>query len=261
MTLRHTVAGDPGRPALLFLHGFMGRGLDWEPVADVLARDYRCLLPDLPGHGDTPWDGVSPTWHDVADEVIRLLEACGVASCSLVGYSMGGRLALYLLLAYPARFRAAVLESASPGLETEEERRARREHDERLAQAMESQPLAKTVRDWYDQPLFATMARQPERLSRLLEERAGRDLRGLATSLRVMGTGRQPSLWERLPTCATRLCLVAGALDAKYAALARRMAETCPNAELHLFPDCGHNVHWENGAEYTRRVKAFLERV
>lgn len=261
MDLKHTVVGEPCRPAVLFLHGFMGRGRDWLPVVEELAPDYYCLLPDLPGHGDTSWDKHRASWDGVADAVLQVLERRRVASCALVGYSMGGRLALYLLLQYPARFRAAVLESASPGLETAEERRIRREHDGRLAQAMESQPIEKTVRDWYDQPLFATMHKYPERLSRLIKDRENHDPHGLAAALRVMGTGQQPSLWDRLPACSTPLCLVAGELDVKFAQLARRMAGACRSAELHLVPDCGHNVHWENEAGYTRLVKGFLESV
>lgn len=71
----------------------------------------------------------------------------------LAGYSMGGRIALYLALRFPNLFRKTVIISASPGLKTEEERQTRKESDERLALNIEEN-FESFLREWYSQPLL-----------------------------------------------------------------------------------------------------------
>jgi pimeloyl-ACP methyl ester carboxylesterase len=130
-----TTDGDPAHPAVLFLHGFMGRREDWKPVVAALAEEYYCICPDLPGHGKNCLPGSGAGWEmaEAASGLMLLLNKYQIERCALVGYSMGGRLALYLAATYPKRFTRVVLESASPGLRTEEERAPRRQHDDNLA--------------------------------------------------------------------------------------------------------------------------------
>ena len=113
--------------ALLFLHGFMGSGQDWAETVEAFP-DYRCILVDLPGHGLSA--GCPPGLYPMPQAALALLavlDGLGVEACVPVGYSMGGRLALYLALTHPDRCRAVVLESGSPGLASEREREGRRE--------------------------------------------------------------------------------------------------------------------------------------
>ena len=120
-------------PALLFLHGFMGSGRDWLETVEAFP-DHRCILMDLPGHGlssECP-AGLYPM-PQAAIALLAVLDELGVGKCVPVGYSMGGRLALYLALTHPDRCSAVVVESGSPGLASELEREARREWDESKA--------------------------------------------------------------------------------------------------------------------------------
>lgn len=178
----------------------------------------------------------------------------------LVGYSMGGRVALHQALRRPDRVRRLILESASPGLATEEERARRRADDEALARRIVAEGIEAFVDRWEALPLFASQRRLPENVRR--RHRAGRlanDPRSLAASLRGLGTGTLPSLWDRLEDIATPTLLIVGELDPKFVEIGHRMAAAMPDARLTVVPDAGHTVHLERPGMWLERVTEFLE--
>ena len=191
----------------------MGSGRDWLETVEALP-DCRCILVDLPGHGLSAGcpAGLYPM-PQAALALLAVLDELGVGQCVPVGYSMGGRLALYLALTHPDRCRAVVVESGSPGLASEREREARRGWDESKASELEGQGLDAFLQDWYRQPLFHSIRRNEARFAALMERRRHNDLAGLARSLRLMGTGSQDSLWPRLQGIAFPWLGVAGELD------------------------------------------------
>ena len=146
-------------PAAVFLHGFAGSARDWERFGEAVDRlGLRALAIDLPGHGDTeaPSDPARFTVEETARDLNALLELTGVAEAHWVGYSMGGRIALYAAAAYPERTRSVLAESASPGIESEEERAARRASDEALAAEILHHGVEWFAGHWEAQPIFAT---------------------------------------------------------------------------------------------------------
>lgn len=253
--------GDTRLPALSFFHGFMGSCGDWDVVVDAFLDDYHCIAFDLPGHGESRLghDTAATDMAGTAKSIVEVWNALGVKRSAVVGYSMGGRLGLYLALKHASRIERAVLESASPGLATEAERAARRKRDEALATALEDSPLEAFVRWWYEQPMFASLKSDTVRFERLVANRLQNNPRGLAASLRTLGTGAQPPLWSLLKKNRVSMLLIAGGLDGKYAALAREIHEQTPLSTVQIVPDCGHNVHLENPEEYIRHLKAFLK--
>ena len=169
---------------------------------------------------------------------------------------MGGRLALYFALTNPDRIRTLILESASPGLKTEAERETRRSSDDQLALDIEDKGLAWFVDYWTNIPLFST---QNDRLrDRLKTLRMDNAPQGLIGSLRGMGTGMQPSLWERLPELTIPTLLITGEHDRKYVAIAEQMVALMPNASSVILPGAGHTVHAEQPDTYTQTVINFL---
>ncbi len=254
--------GNPTNPPVLFLHGFLGSSRDWATVAEALSDEFFCVVPDLPGHGKTVVEN-DKQWFTMENTAAALgawLEGQGVERCGVVGYSMGGRLALYLAGSYPERFDKVVLESASPGLKTEAERQARRKHDEALASAIEHGSFETFLKNWYRQPVFASLSADPARLERLIAERlaVNKNRHGLSLSLRMMGTGAQPSLWEKLPEFRSSLLLLIGEKDAKFQAVAAEMVKCCPAARLRCVAGAGHTVHWEQESTFIRLVRQFL---
>ena len=260
--LNFEVTGDSGSPAVLFLHGFMGSSADWRDVITALEARTYCIAVDLPGHGASL--GLAPEAYTIdgtARAVICTLDEFGIERPVIAGYSMGGRLALYLALRYPERCSGLFLESTSPGLERAEERTARREADEEKAKRLESRDFEAFLEDWYRQPIFASLARDAKLLRRTIEARRRNDPAELARSLRRMGTGSQPSLWGELERLAVPALSVAGVLDLKYARLSSRMAVLSPWIESVVVPKAGHTVHAEAPALYISLLERFLDRL
>lgn len=257
--LAYTLSGDPEHPAVLLLHGFLGRAEDWRGVAEELEGRRSCVAVDLPGHGASlamPHDRY--TMEGAARSVLGVLDGVGVDRATLVGYSMGGRVALYLALRHPDRCAGLFIESASPGLASAEERALRRRDDREKARRLETGDLEAFVRDWYGQPLFAPLARDGELLRRTVESRLDNDPAELAKSLRGMGTGSQTSLWEELPGLQVPTLAVAGGLDEKFVGISRRMGETCQRVSPAIVPGVGHNVRAEAPGKYLALVGGFI---
>ncbi len=246
---------------MLSLHGFMGRGEDWRGVSAALAGRRSSVAPDLPGHGASlrlPSDTYSI--EGAARSVLQTLDATGTDRATIVGYSMGGRLALYLALRHPDRCAGLFLESTSPGLEDAGERAARRATDEEKAARLEGGDLRGFLHEWYRQPLFAPLARDEDLLRRTIEDRLRNDPAELAKSLRGMGTGSQPSLWGELPNLRVPTLAVAGELDGKFVGISRRMEDLSPRIRAVVVPDTGHNVHAEAPRAYLSMLGDFLAR-
>ena len=258
----YTLSGqlDGVKPAILFLHGFMGDCHTFDRIIPWLKDDFSCLSVDLPGHGQTktPILDRSDTLQKVASALIDLLTCLGLARCALVGYSMGGRLALYLTLHFPERFVKTILESASPGLKTQVEREERIERDFKLARDLETGSFSAFLWRWYDNPLFASLRQHPE-FPKIMKMRLSNDPIALAKTLRNLSTGRQPSLWEMLVDNQIPLFLLSGEFDTKFIAINTEMKQHCQTAKLKIVPGCGHNIHFEDPPTFARLLREFLE--
>jgi 2-succinyl-6-hydroxy-2,4-cyclohexadiene-1-carboxylate synthase len=193
-----------------------------------------------------------------AELVINLLDHYAIEVCHLIGYSMGGRLGLYLLTHYAERFDRSIIESASPGLKAEEERAARRKEDGLLADRLLIYGLDTFLDAWYRQPLFESIDKTKARFVEMLARRRRLDPPSLALSLRYMATGAQSSLWERLQETSVPILFIAGERDAKYSDLAHEMARLCPRGRTAILPGAGHNAHFERPDEFCRAVTEFL---
>ncbi|MFL5992240.1 MAG: 2-succinyl-6-hydroxy-2,4-cyclohexadiene-1-carboxylate synthase [Rubrobacteraceae bacterium] len=256
----YTVSGDPHNPAILFLHGFMGSGANWADLISTLDERFYCVAPDLPGHGSSL--GLPPEAYSLegaARTLLDLLDNLGAGRPTIAGYSMGGRLALYLALRHSEACSALFLESTSPGIEDAAGREARRRSDEEKAAQLEAGDLVSFLREWYRQPLFASLARRQALLRETIEARMRNDPGELARSLRGMGTGSQPSLWEELAQLEAPALAVAGELDEKYAAISTRMASITPRIRAAVVPDAGHNVRLEAPETYCAFLKHILD--
>lgn len=254
----YTAIGRSNNPPILFLHGFMGNSHEFNQVMTLLADRFYCLAVDLPGHGKTQVIAdqayrIEPT----ANGLIQFLDALNIQSCHLAGYSMGGRIGLYLTLHFPAYFRQVVLESASPGLKTESERIQRLQQDLNLAQALEAD-FSTFLSRWYHHPLFASLQTRSD-FAEIVQSRLQNDPANLAQSLRQLSTGRQPSLWQKLKQNQVPLLLLVGELDSKFVRINTEMVELCELATLKVIDQCGHNIHLENPDVFAQQIRSFFE--
>ena len=215
------------------------------PLTSRLPRPVLAL--DLPGHGAGPISD-DPDDYTMSAAVAGVVDATAhLGRFALVGYSMGGRVALHVALAHPDRVTALALIGARAGIDDPSERAKRIAADEALADRIESEGIEWFADYWADRPLFAT---QRHRLSagRQAELRAQRlacDPWGLAHSLRGMGAGAVEPVGCRLGELPMPCTLIAGAEDAKFAAIAHQMAATIPQATVCVIPEAGHAAHLE----------------
>lgn len=253
----------PDRPVLLCLHGFTGSTATWRPFLPAWTRRFRVLAVDLLGHGrsDAPPDPARYAMAESVADLVEVLDRLAVDEAAVLGYSMGGRVALALALEAPRRVGALILESASPGIADPEERRARLAADGALADAIERDGVPAFVERWERQPLFASQARLDAGVREALRaQRLANVPRGLAASLRGLGTGIQPSYWDRLGEVGAPAILVAGALDRKFCDIARAMHTAMATSRLAIVPDAGHAVHLERPDDFSHLVLDFLAR-
>jgi 2-succinyl-6-hydroxy-2,4-cyclohexadiene-1-carboxylate synthase len=235
-------------PRLVFVHGFTQIAQSWLPVAEQFVDEYEVILVDAPGHGGS---------HDVRADLrlgADLLVGLG-GHATYIGYSLGGRLCLHAAVGYPNAVRRLILLGTSPGILDDQQRADRRVADERLAQEIEQGGVESFVDKWLEQPLFASLpkafARRDERLSNTVE--------GLASSLRLAGTGVQLALWDRLSQISAASLILAGENDTKFAALGRQMAEEMKNAAFAKIEGAGHAAHLEQPGLTTIAIRKWLD--
>ncbi len=246
VALAVTRGGSGARVVLV--HGFTQTGACWGPVADDLAADHEVVLLDAPGHG-----GSSALRSSFTQGAALMGSAGGAAT--YVGYSMGGRYLLALAVARPDLVERLVLIGASPGLSSADERAARRASDEALADHLCAIGLPAFLDEWLALPLFAGLSERQQ----FRAERLANDADGLASSLRLAGTGAQDPLWDQLPTLAMPVLLVTGALDAKFTAIAAQMAAAIGANAIHVtIEGAGHTAHLENPEAFLATLRAWL---
>jgi 2-succinyl-6-hydroxy-2,4-cyclohexadiene-1-carboxylate synthase len=228
---------------VLFIPGFMQRGDAWRPVAELLPERYPSRLLD---HAEHSFEG-------------RLGEILASSASVLVGYSLGGRLALRAALRSPDSFSAVVLVGSTAGIEEGPLRVQRAEADEKLASWMEAMPIEDIVSLWERQPLFADQSD-----SLVEEQRPGRlshDPRELALLLRTAGQGVLEPIWHDLRALELPLLAIAGARDDGYAAAAKRIASLAPKARAVVVENAGHAPQLQRPDEVASLIATFLDEV
>ena len=251
----YVLVGKKNKPVILFLHGFMGSCEDFAEVADLLKDNFCCLLIDLPGHGKTKVKSdLDYQMPEVAIAIISLLKQLAIERCFLVGYSMGGRLALYLAVFFPQYFQKIVLESASPGLESELDRNNRIKRDLEIANRLKTQNFNLFLQQWYANPLFSSFVKHPN-YQQAIAKRLKNNPNNLAKSLIYMGLGVQPSLWKHLESIQLPILLIVGKLDVKFVAINQRISSLSPQFGIEIVENTDHNVHFGRSLNFARLLK------
>ncbi|SDM69426.1 2-succinyl-6-hydroxy-2,4-cyclohexadiene-1-carboxylate synthase [Psychrobacillus sp. OK028] len=232
---------------IVFLHGFTGSTHTWNEVISNLPNTFDILSIDLIGHGETS-KPINPGRYVVEEQIAdlhALFQQLQWSNFTLVGYSMGGRLALAYASKYPVK--RLILESSSPGLSDEEERLNRKQSDEQLAHRILNDGLTLFVDFWESIPLFHSQQNLSlEKQVLIRQERLAGSEIGLANSLRGFSTGVQPSYWDKLEEIIIPTILITGELDEKFCKLAEAMKKYLPNVAHKEINDVGHAIHVEN---------------
>jgi len=247
---------------ILFLHGFAGSSNDWNFLIDKLPTGFTPILIDLLGHGKTssPQSIQEYLEESQVEQLKLIMDELAIHNSILVGYSMGGRLALSFSMRYPNFVRALVLESTSFGLASEIEREERIIHDADLANQIKELPLNDFFDFWYSIPLFESLKKLPsENINNFKQTRINSNNKiGLHNSLLGFSTGKMDYYLDRYNKLENKVLLIAGELDKKFSTISKKADKQNSNSELNLVKDCGHNVHLEKPKEFLKLLNTFL---
>lgn len=251
-------SGEP----LLLLHGFTGSMETWRPFISSWSKQFQVITVDLVGHGKTE----SPeelTYYDiqnVALQMTKLLDRLHIKKAHILGYSMGGRLAITMACLYPGRVRSLLLENCTAGIEMEPDRQERCMKDGQLAERIELKGIEAFVNMWENIPLFTTQKSLREDVKEAVrQERLANDPRGLANSLRGMGTGAQPSWWNQLVKLKMPVLLMNGEHDQKFFHILKNIQKRIPHAKFVKIDGAGHAIHVEQPQKFGTIVEGFLK--
>lgn len=250
---------------VIALHGFTGGGGDFAPLAEALP-EWHWITPDLPGHAPDLAAPGAPGDDCSLEASLRYLDTVITAKpdvpTTLLGYSLGGRLALRYALTRPERISALVLVGASPGIADFAERAQRREDDELLAKKILTEGVPAFLAEWQSRPLIATQTRVPAAWRMAMQARRMRLRKeGLAASLRGFGQGVLEPALNQMREIRIPVLLCSGAEDEKYIAATRAMHAHCPASELLIVPSAGHLAHLENRDAFATGLRAFLQKI
>jgi len=220
---------------ILFLHGFTGCLEDWEFLKDQLPTKYSPVFIDLLGHGKTSSPKVIEEYSEESQvELLNLLlKKLSISKVVILGYSMGGRLALAFAIKYPQKIAALILESTSFGLETKIERNERIESDKNLSKQIEKSTINSFINYWMEIPLFLSQKKsEPKKINELKQRKIfSNNLIGLKNSLLGFSTGKKINI---------------------------KADSLLPNSKLIIVKNCGHNVHFEKPKEFIKFLNKFL---
>ncbi|PSL50519.1 2-succinyl-6-hydroxy-2,4-cyclohexadiene-1-carboxylate synthase [Salsuginibacillus halophilus] len=254
----YAVAVTGNGPPLMSLHGFSGTKASLSRLHRELETNFTVIAVDLPGHGETNAPKVT-SMDQACTDLAVIQEALGFKKADWLGYSMGGRIALSMAVHKPECVRRLILIGASPGLEGEI-RNERQAADNDLADWIKCEGIDAFVAYWEELPLFQS---QKSRLDEgafhaQRNERRSQTPRGLAQSLKTMGTGAMPPLWHRLEAVTHPVLLTAGEEDEKFCAIQHKMAARLPRAAEVIVSGAGHAAHLEQPKALADEIQQFL---
>lgn len=253
--------GDP----VMMLHGFTGSLHTWLRFVTCYKDTYRFIIPSIIGHGktDAPLDCNQYKIESVIANFVKILDQLKIEKVHLVGYSMGGRLAIAFALKYPNRLKSLILESASAGISTKKEKLKRQENDEKLALKIEQEGLEAFIDYWEKTPIFKPLESTlsfPDKL-RLRTERMSHKSNGLSSSLRMMGTGSQPYYMNKLVRIKIPTLILTGEKDDKFCKIGEEISNHIEKSEHVIVKNSGHVIHLEQPDKFDRIVVDFIKKV
>ena len=248
----HSEMGTP----VVFLHGLLGSQQDWQAVLGRLQNfpQIRPLTIDLPLHGASEHIACHGFTH--ARELIHqtILQYIGNQPFYLVGYSLGGRLALdYTLNTHNPQLKHTILEGTNIGLATDAERQARWQNDHQWAERFRNEPIVKVLNDWYQQAVFTNL--DQHKRSNLIEKRQNNNRSAVAAMLEATSLAKQNYFLPSLSETKSNITFFIGEDDQKF----RKIASD--NKLNHqLIPNAGHNAHYENPESFTDALLVLIKK-
>ena len=236
-------AGEP----LLIIHGFTGCGSAMAPLTKLLTG--RRIIPDLIGHGrsESPVSLDPYSLTNISSQLSSLLQQLDAEPASIIGYSLGGRVALTFALSHPEMVKSLALIGASPGISNQQERDQRLVDDYEIGNSITRIGTRKFIDNWVAMPMWESLRSRltPQQWENSIKQRRTSHPLGLANSLRASGTGAMPPLHETLDSLTVPTLLLVGEEDSKFLNIAKEMEPRISTATIEVIKNSGHATHLE----------------
>lgn len=246
----HSNTNDGQAVPVVFLHGLLGSQGDWQGVLTLLQNfpQFRPLTIDLPFHGKSK----NIACQDFADLRAQLhqtlMTLLGDTPFFLVGYSLGGRVALdYTFHVKNPHLLGTILEGTNIGLKTEAERKARWQNDQYWANRFRTEPITQVLNDWYQQAVFAHL--DACKRSILIKKRQNNSGENIAQMLESTSLAKQQDYSDLLKTNDKNITVFIGEKDQKF----RKIAIENQLSYI-LIANAGHNSHDENSLGFVKEL-------
>ena len=247
-------------PNLVLLHGFLGSGKSFHELIPSLKTFCNPITIDLLGHGET--EGSEMHYRFSAKEQIadlnKLINEQLPIPLFLLGYSMGGRLALQLALHRSDLYKGLILESTTFGIESKQERQARQELDATRADSIMGN-FEQFLDTWRTMPMFNLSSQNTDTESQHLKIQQAQNPLWMNNSLLGFGTGSMPCVKDKLASIPTQVQLIAGSKDFKFVGIMNAMLKDLNEAHLDVIKDSGHRVHLDQPETYISVIRDFIE--
>jgi 2-succinyl-6-hydroxy-2,4-cyclohexadiene-1-carboxylate synthase len=232
------------------IHGNLQTKQVWEPLVggfESLGADVSLACEDL-------HEGQSLGFEQWAEDFCQRVQLDSQGEKKfLLGYSLGGRLALHACLAKPDLWSGVIVVSGDPGSDGPGQKKLQLEKDKEWAERFRSEPMKSLLAEWDDLPVFCSI---PNSVPRNSEEL---DAEKTARLFEVFSKGRQRDLLPELSKVqAPPVLYLTGEKDEKYCELGEQLASSCPIVRHRIVPQAGHRVPWENPDSFVEAVLGFM---
>lgn len=235
--LIYQTCGSLKNPPILFLHGFLGCKEDWDEIIKQVKDQFFCISIDLPGHGLSPLNSDGNLFTFFTEQILLVLKELQLDSVHLMGYSMGGRIAMHLATSFPEKILSLYILSAHFGLKSEIEKKARYESDLKWAELLEKEPFELFLKKWYDQPIFQSLVQRKDLFYNLLKKREKQNPVLLKKVLLGLSLSKQPFYLDKLLSLNIPKMFFYGEKDQLYKNI---FEKTLSFDNLHQFDNQGH---------------------
>ncbi|MCH9633086.1 MAG: 2-succinyl-6-hydroxy-2,4-cyclohexadiene-1-carboxylate synthase [Chlamydiae bacterium] len=252
--LWHRFWGEPKNPTLIFFHGFMGTHGDFKPIIKNLQKDYFCIALDLPGHGFSK-SFLPSTACEFDKLILETIEPYTHNDYTLIGYSMGGRIALKLLKNLKPNALALISAKIFPLTIQEQKKRSEKDHIQSLE--MQDLPFLNFLTNWYNLPLFKTLDKKQKLLRQMIEERQQQSPQALSHILKLVSPASYSVNRQVLHELQCPLLYCAGIEDEKYYRQIQEIKDQKKDLWLAAFSGASHALHLERANDFAQTLKQF----
>lgn len=236
--------GNPDAQPVVFLHGFLGSHLDFLPMIQILKETFFCMAIDLPAHGKSPYK------NDILASIERTIKP--LKKPILVGYSLGGRIAMQLSQQMDLTGMIAI--SSHTGLGSPQQKKRRLQEDLLWKKRLETLAAEEFLSLWYSQAVFSSLQKKQSLLSALLSQRTYTNGSELALVLLEMSLAKQALLDSF--NCPSYF--IFGEDDDRYATLYNSLPKNIPRSGI---SNAGHTLLVEDPIRCATLIKNWITEI